>query len=110
MGFLGKAYHIARLLTLCPEAVCNAISLVAPGFPVELSYKEWALRIDNSFEENFWIPEEPTVKNQQDEEAKLVHRRGIYKDTVDASHRFADYQFRPNLCVAMAVVSIFVNK
>ncbi|KAJ7358737.1 hypothetical protein OS493_021513 [Desmophyllum pertusum] len=42
-------------------------------------------------------------QQQQNEEAKLVHRRGIYKDSVGASHRFADYQFRPNLCVAMTV-------
>ena len=78
----------------------------ALGFPVELSYKEWALRIDSSFEENFWIPEEQKAKEEQGEEAKLIHRRGIYKDTVGASHRFADYQLRPNLCVAMAVVRI----
>ena len=71
------------------------------GFSVELTYEEWASRIDKAFEENFWIPEEPTF---EDEENKLVHRRGIYKDSVGATHRFADYQLRPNLCVAMAVV------
>lgn len=64
------------------------------------------MRIDKAFEENFWIPEETKVKDQQEDEAKLIHRRGIYKDTVDASHRFADYQLRPNLCVAMAVVRV----
>ena len=72
-------------------------------FPVELTYQEWALRIDSAFEENFWIPEEP---KQNNEEAKLVHRRCIYKDTLGASHRFADYQLRPNICVAMTVVSV----
>lgn len=74
---------------------------------MELSYKEWGMRIENAFEDNFWIPEDPKPKQQQTEEAKLIHRRGIYKDTVGASHRFADYQFRPNLCVAMAVVRLF---
>ena len=73
------------------------------GFPVELAYQEWALRIDSAFEENFWIPEEP---KQNNEEEKLVHRRCIYKDTLGASHRFADYQLRPNICVAMTVVSV----
>ena len=71
---------------------------------MELSYKEWSMKIQTAFEDNFWIPEDPKAKQQQSEEAKLIHRRGIYKDTVGASHRFADYQFRPNLCVAMTVV------
>ena len=65
------------------------------------------MRLDRAFEEKFWIPEEPKPKSQQDDEEKLIHRRGIYKDTVDASHRFADYQLRPNMCVAMAVVRIY---
>ncbi|RMX46887.1 hypothetical protein pdam_00020742 [Pocillopora damicornis] len=69
----------------------------------ELSYKEWSLKIQNAFEEHFWIPEDPKDKKQQGDEDKLVHRRGIYKDTVGATHRFTDYQFRPNLCVAMVV-------
>ena len=72
---------------------------------MELSYKEWGMKIENAFEENFWIPNDPKPKQQQTEEAKLIHRRGIYKDTVGATHRFADYQFRPNFCVAMTVVS-----
>jgi glycogen debranching enzyme len=29
--------------------------------------------------------------------------RGIYKDTVGAPSEFADYQFRPNVAIAMAV-------
>ena len=67
------------------------------------------MRLDRAFEEKFWIPEEPKPKGQQDDEEKLIHRRGIYKDTVDASHRFADYQLRPNMCVVMAVVRILNN-
>ena len=75
---------------------------------MELSYKEWGMKIAGAFEDNFWIPDDPKPKQQQTEEAKLIHRRGIYKDTVGASHRFADYQFRPNLCVAMTVVRISI--
>lgn len=63
------------------------------------------MKIQNAFEEHFWIPEDPKDKKQQGDEDKLVHRRGIYKDTVGATHRFTDYQFRPNFCVAMVVVS-----
>ena len=72
---------------------------------MELSYKEWGIKIQNAFEDNFWIPKDPKSQKQPVDEDKLVHRRGIYKDTFGASHRFADYQLRPNLCVAMVVVS-----
>lgn len=85
------------------------VSKLQDGFPVELSYKEWGMKIENEFEDNFWIPDDPKPKQQQTEEAKLIHRRGIYKDTVGASHRFADYQFRPNLCVAMTVAPEMFN-
>jgi hypothetical protein len=36
---------------------------------------------------------------------ELVSRRGIYKDTIGspATHVWAEYQLRPNQCVAMAV-------
>lgn len=90
------------LAALCKQKQFRyaGVSKLQDGFSVELTYEEWASRIDKAFEENFWIPEEPTF---EDEENKLVHRRGIYKDSVGATHRFADYQLRPNLCVAMAV-------
>jgi glycogen debranching enzyme len=34
-------------------------------------------------------------------EERYVGVRGIYKDTVGSASEFGDYQFRPNLAVAM---------
>ena len=85
-------------------------SLLFPGFPVQLTYEEWNKKIQDSFEKNFWINEQPDSANEG-EDARLIHRRGIYKDSYGASHKFADYQLRPNCCIAMTVVrkSFFIN-
>lgn len=42
-------------------------------------------------------------KSGFDIDSKLVHKRGIYKDTYRSSISYADYQLRPNQCIAMAV-------
>lgn len=34
----------------------------------------------------------------------VVNRRGIYKDVLGCSTEWADYQFRPNFLIAIAVV------
>lgn len=34
---------------------------------------------------------------------RIINRRGIYKDVYKATHPYTEYQFRPNLCVAMVV-------
>ena len=67
------------------------------------SYAEWEKKIQNAFEEKFWIAEEPDLK-MEGEETGLIHKRGIYKDCYKATHRFTDYQLRPNFPMAMAVV------
>ncbi|CAB3994720.1 Glycogen debranching enzyme, partial [Paramuricea clavata] len=66
------------------------------------SYSEWEKKIQNAFEEKFWISEEPDLKIEG-EETGLIHKRGIYKDCYKATYRFTDYQLRPNFPLAMAV-------
>lgn len=64
------------------------------------TYEEWASKISANFEKYFWIGD----KNEDDNgviDPKLVNRRCIYKDSVGASQKWADYQLRPNFVVAM---------
>src|SRR5437870_3796335 len=60
-----------------------------------LSYIDWYTKIKSNFEPHFFIPSTSVDA--------LVNTRNIYKDTVGASNKFGDYQFRPNFLVAMVV-------
>ena len=73
-----------------------------------LSFVEWNRLLQKSFEEKFWVPEDPTEGNlKEGDEAGYIHRRGIYKDCFKASQRFTDFQLRPNFPIAIVVVSGF---
>lgn len=74
----------------------------------QVSFSEWADKIQASFERHFWVPESSDADVEREgENAHLIHRRGIYKDSLGASNRFSDFQLRPNFPLAMVVVSIF---
>ena len=66
-----------------------------------MNLKEWAGKIKAHFEERFWIPE--TTEKSEFVDDALVQRRGVYKDTYMSSGGRTDYQFRPNVCIAMAL-------
>ena len=72
------------------------------------SYAEWEKKIQNAFEEKFWIAEEPNLEIEGDDMG-WVHKRGIYKDCYKATDRFADFQLRPNFPMAMAVVCTLLS-
>ncbi len=63
-------------------------------------FEQWLAKIDDNFERYFWIDE----NNDQNE---LVHRRQIYKDSVNSTLKWTDYQLRPNFLIAAVVVSYF---
>ncbi|KAL3124734.1 hypothetical protein niasHT_001571 [Heterodera trifolii] len=58
-----------------------------------LSWSDWAAKIQHSFEQHFFVDH-----NCQSE---FVHRRPIVKDSFGASLAFADFQLRPNFCIAL---------
>ncbi|CAD5115909.1 DgyrCDS4843 [Dimorphilus gyrociliatus] len=70
----------------------------------KITFKEWTKLIDDNFEKYFFIPEnEIELRNSDTINPRLVNRRNIYKDTVGATRDWADYQLRPNFCVAMVL-------
>ncbi|XP_065332419.1 glycogen debranching enzyme isoform X2 [Cloeon dipterum] len=63
------------------------------------TFQEWEDKIVHHFERKFWINWTPIPENEPRPE--LINRRGIYKDSHNASQAWADYQLRPNFTVAM---------
>ena len=63
---------------------------------MKLLFTEWLNKIDEHFEKEFWIDE-----NNSDQ---FVNIKFIYKDTVDSSFKWTDYQLRLNFLVAAVVV------
>jgi glycogen debranching enzyme len=61
------------------------------------SFKEWAERIKRNFETYFYV-DEYTI-------GKHVNKRGIYKDSFNASTPWTDFQLRCNFPIAMVSVS-----
>lgn len=68
-----------------------------------VTWADWSSLICNNFESWFYIP----VNEKQDDEyfldPQFIRLRGIYKDTIGSAQIYGDYQFRPNLVVAMTV-------
>lgn len=60
--------------------------------------------IKENFETHFWIPvDRATASEKEGVEAGYIHRTGIYKDCVNSTQRYANYQLRPNFPIAMVV-------
>ncbi|KAK8860545.1 hypothetical protein M9Y10_012210 [Tritrichomonas musculus] len=68
-----------------------------------VTWSDWSNLVCTSFESWFYIPTKKENDQKYFVEEKHVGVRGIYKDTVGSNLEYADYQFRPNLTVAMTV-------
>lgn len=66
------------------------------GSKTSWTYKEWADRIADNFEDQFFV-QHSGVKSPP------ANKRGIYKDSVGSSYEWADYQLRPNFPISMVV-------
>lgn len=78
----------------------KGVEVAGKGF---ISWRDWSNKIISNFEGWFYVPMTPEHDMHYFIEQSLVSVRGIYKDTVGSSSEFGDYQFRPNLLVAMTV-------
>jgi glycogen debranching enzyme len=67
------------------------------------TWQTWASRIDENFEKYFWIDENSN-------ESVHINRRQTYKDTLNASIPWMDYQLRPNFLIALCLAPSMVNR
>ena len=68
-----------------------------------VSFDDWASRIQRHFERCYYIPVDPKDDAQYDVNTAIVNRRGIYKDLYKSGKEYEDYQLRPNFPIAMTV-------
>ncbi|KAK8374371.1 hypothetical protein O3P69_011987 [Scylla paramamosain] len=71
------------------------------GKVTKWTYEFWEKKIEENFEKHFWVSETPMPESEPRPE--LIHRRGIYKDSHNASQFWADFQLRCNFPIAIAV-------
>uniref|UniRef100_A0A8B9S668 Glycogen debranching enzyme n=1 Tax=Apteryx owenii TaxID=8824 RepID=A0A8B9S668_APTOW len=77
------------------------VTIKRHGKQETITYDEWNRKIQGHFERLFFVSENPADPNEK--HPKLVHKRGIYKDSYGASSPWCDYQLRPNFTIAMVV-------
>lgn len=68
-----------------------------------VTWHTWAERIERNFARVYYVPLDAAADARHDINAALVHRRGIWKDVVGATHAYTCYQLRPNAVVAMSL-------
>jgi glycogen debranching enzyme len=68
---------------------------------MKLLFTDWLNKIDEHFEKEFWI--------DQTNSSEYVNRKQIYKDTVNSSFGWTDFQLRPNFLIAAVVVSSLIE-
>lgn len=97
---VGLEYSALRFLQkLAVQRVISFDSVKRSGKSgecTEWTFAEWADRIKANFEKEFFVVPEM---------GPLVNKRSIYKDSVNATQNWADFQLRCNFPIAMVVVS-----
>uniref|UniRef100_UPI00398F3654 glycogen debranching enzyme-like n=1 Tax=Pristiophorus japonicus TaxID=55135 RepID=UPI00398F3654 len=79
----------------------NGVKAYKDGKEFLITYEEWNTKIQQNFENNFFVSEDPL--DPLEKSPNLVHKRNIYKDSYGASSPWCDYQLRPNFTIAMVV-------
>ncbi|KAJ3192406.1 hypothetical protein HK101_006611 [Irineochytrium annulatum] len=80
------------------------------GNEKKITYEQWNTMLGKTFEKCFYLPQDPREDGKYAiDRPELVNRRGIYKDSMGATQSFADYQLRPNFCVALTVAPEMID-
>lgn len=69
----------------------------------DVSFEDWAAKIQQNFERCYYIPKDPKEDDAYDVNPSIINRRGIYKDLYKGGKEYEDYQLRPNFPIAMTV-------
>lgn len=69
----------------------------------EISFRDWASRLEMNFERCYYVPVDPNEDVHFDVNPAIINRRGIYKDLYKSGKEYEDYQLRPNFPIAMTV-------
>ena len=100
---MGLSYSCLRSLSCLAPHLYPHHSLQGPFHSLSL----WADTIQTSFEPHFWVG--GPLGAEVEPHPELVHRTGMYKDSVASGQRYPDYQLRPNLCVTLALAPDLVR-
>ena len=99
------SFITGTLLQLKTAWIWKGVSYIRNGKQDYLDYISWEKKIQSFFEKFFYIPPDSSLDSQYEiQRPDLINRRGIYKDTFGSAISFADYQLRPNACIAMVKV------
>ncbi|KAJ2580558.1 bifunctional 4-alpha-glucanotransferase/amylo-alpha-1,6-glucosidase [Coemansia sp. RSA 1836] len=91
------------LSALCDDGRFPMADYVEGPDGTRVTYRQWNQLVQDSFEQYFWVPLDSSDDAQYHVNSALVNRRGIYRDTFGSSTEWTDYQFRPNIPIAMTV-------
>ncbi|KAJ5963929.1 Glycogen debranching enzyme metazoa [Penicillium vulpinum] len=99
----GLAYSALVWVARLHESKAYPHEGVDIGDGKKITFAEWASKIKGNFERCYFVPLDPSEDSQYDVDAKIVNRRGIYKDLYKSGKPYEDYQLRANFPIAMSV-------
>lgn len=84
----------------------DGVDYQSKGQRKTLKLSDWSSLIASNFEKHFWVGQD---QNASEENNFYINRTGIYKDSVNSSAGWTDYQLRPNFLVALVVAPSMVD-
>ena len=83
----------------------TGVSVLQDDILIQITYHNWRDLIAKNFELKFFID----FDKSNDPHPELVNRRGIYRDVYQCSHKWSEYQLRPNFVIAIALAPELCN-